>query len=103
LRMRFAETTSPVRRLEWSAFAFAAGPLFIPIPPLSSLHLSGWLGRAAAGLGWWPTKLLSPGWMFVLAEISAMTPRAIRGHRWYRDTFRERFPRERKVVIPGLF
>ncbi|GFZ43825.1 hypothetical protein JCM24511_01545, partial [Saitozyma sp. JCM 24511] len=89
--------------LEWSAFAFAAGPLFIPIPALSSLHLSGRLGRAAAGLGWWPTKLLSPGWMFVLAEISAMTPRAIRGHRWYRDTFGERFPRERKVVIPGLF
>lgn len=48
-----------------------------------------------------PPFLLSAPWAFVLAEVASMMPRAIRGHKWYRDEF-ELYPPERKAVIPGV-
>jgi len=69
------------------AFAYAASPSFlIPVP---------------SSFSYLPSKLLSPGWMFVLAEITSMLPRAIKGHEWYKEKFGDKYP-ERKVVIPGL-
>ena len=60
--------------------------------------MTGFLGR----IGWWPTQLLSPPWMFLAFLVSAMLPRAIRGHRWYKRTFGDRYPPERKAIFPWL-
>ncbi|WVQ99596.1 hypothetical protein IAU59_006732 [Kwoniella sp. CBS 9459] len=104
--------------LEWTFFSLAASPRpLIPLPTLASLHLQS-LASTASSSGplsnvllslvgymekiWWPSYLLAPGWMFVLAEITSMSPRAIRGHAWYREKFGDRYPKERKAVIPGL-
>ncbi|EJT50041.1 3-oxo-5-alpha-steroid 4-dehydrogenase [Trichosporon asahii var. asahii CBS 2479] len=84
--------------LEWSGFALAAGPLLVPVPPLSSM------GRYALRLTplgkLWPTHLLAPAWAFVLAEVTSMLPRALRGHAWYRRTFD--YPPRRKAAIPFI-
>jgi 3-oxo-5-alpha-steroid 4-dehydrogenase 1 len=40
--------------------------------------------------------------LFLMNEFSAMLPRAISTHKWYRKTF-STYPPERKVVIPGIF
>jgi len=70
--------------MEWLGFAMAASPL----PDFSSI--SGFLATA------------SPPVLFFLAEISAMAPRAYRGHQWYRNRFPD-YPQERRVVIPFIF
>lgn len=81
-------------RLEWCGFAFAAGPLLVATPPLSSVFPS------LASFEWlWPQHLLSPAWAFVLAEVTSMLPRALRGHAWYKRTF-DSYPSKRKAVIP---
>ncbi|WVR06941.1 hypothetical protein IAU60_003977 [Kwoniella sp. DSM 27419] len=91
---------------EWSCFALAASPYpLIPLSSASRLALqSSALGQVAAYIAkiWWPASLLSPPWMFVLAEITSMLPRAIRGHRWYAEKFGDKYPKDRKAVIPGL-
>ncbi|KAK4052222.1 hypothetical protein OIO90_004444 [Microbotryomycetes sp. JL221] len=46
---------------------------------------------------------LKPPSLFLWAEISAMLPRAIRGHEWYQETFKQDWPKNRKIVIPFLF
>ncbi|ORY32798.1 hypothetical protein BCR39DRAFT_464136, partial [Naematelia encephala] len=77
---------------EWMSFAIAAAPLpLVNVPTAPTI------------LGWTPHTLLHPAWMFLLAEITSMLPRAIRGHGWYRDTFGSRYPADRKIVIPWLF
>lgn len=48
----------------------------------------------------WPTHLLAPAWAFVLAEVTSMLPRALRGHAWYRRTFD--YPASRKAAIPFI-
>ncbi|WVF71272.1 hypothetical protein IAT40_006075 [Kwoniella sp. CBS 6097] len=100
--------------LEWTFFSLAASPRpLIPLPPLSALQLqsssssgpiSNLLLSIASYIGqvWWPTYLLAPGWMFLLAEVTSMLPRALRGHGWYKEKFGDQYPSERKAVIPGL-
>jgi hypothetical protein len=51
--------------------------------------------------------LLSPPWMFLVALLAAMIPRAINGQRWYEQTFGERWRESgreggRWVCLPGL-
>nr|XP_019011057.1 3-oxo-5-alpha-steroid 4-dehydrogenase 1 [Kwoniella pini CBS 10737]OCF49838.1 3-oxo-5-alpha-steroid 4-dehydrogenase 1 [Kwoniella pini CBS 10737] len=91
--------------IEWSFYALAAtsNPL-IPLPPISQLRLQAGLRGSLVKViakTWWPSYLLHPAWMFVLAEIASMLPRALRGHRWYKEKF-SNYPKERKAVIPGL-
>jgi 3-oxo-5-alpha-steroid 4-dehydrogenase 1 len=50
----------------------------------------------------WPTLLVAPPYLFALNAAANMTPRAIRGSAWYRQTFGERFPRDRKAIVPFL-
>lgn len=69
--------------IEWTGFALAAAP----IPTFTS-------GNALF-------QTLSPPWLFVLAEILVMLPRAWKGHKWYRTRF-PNYPRNRKVVIPYI-
>jgi 3-oxo-5-alpha-steroid 4-dehydrogenase 1 len=71
-------------RFEWSMYAMAACPMtMLPIR-----HFPSWL--------------LAAPWAFVLAEVTSMLPRAWRGHKWYHDKFGVDYPKERKVVIPGV-
>lgn len=51
--------------------------------------------------------LTSPPFLFLLAEFSAMFPRALKGHEWYHDKFGVqgdgkggKYPKDRKAVIP---
>lgn len=44
----------------------------------------------------------TPPWMFLVAEIMVMLPRAYRGHQWYKKKFPD-YPKDRKAVIPFLY
>lgn len=93
-------TSSPSfaeNRIEWASFALAGGVLFLPTPALSGLP-----GSNLIPSGYWPSYLLAPTWMFVVFEISCMLPRAINAHHWYYKTFGDRYPAERKIVVPYL-
>jgi 3-oxo-5-alpha-steroid 4-dehydrogenase 1 len=69
--------------IEWTGFALAAAP----VPTFTSRNAL--------------FQTLSPPWLFVLAEILVMFPRAWQGHRWYHARFPD-YPKERKVVIPFI-
>ncbi|SCV67997.1 BQ2448_118 [Microbotryum intermedium] len=81
--------------------------------PTFTASLSSLLGRSAspyALLRGVPPALrpfsqwyLQPPTVFVMQEILVMFPRAVSGHRWYRSTFGDEWPKSRKIVIPGLF
>lgn len=92
--------------VEWFGFALAAGPL-----PSSALLPSATALLAAVGSAQFAEagRLLvpfvdsvNPPWVFLFVEIAAMVPRAVRGHRWYHERFRDSYPRERRAVIPWL-
>jgi 3-oxo-5-alpha-steroid 4-dehydrogenase 1 len=90
-------------RFEWASFAVAGGTFMISTPALSSL--AGSMPASVYNLipsTLWPSYLLSPPWMFLLFEISCMLPRAINAHHWYYKTFGDRYPSNRKIVIPYL-
>lgn len=75
----------------------------IPLPARNRLHFGPTAVRILSYLPFWPSRLLSPAAMFLLAELTAMTPRAVRAQRWYKKTFGDLYPKNRKVVIPWLF
>ncbi len=78
-------------RLEWAGYAIATSSL------AASIHPS-FINPYGLGPGGWYT----PPWMFVVAEIAVMLPRAVRGHQWYLTRFGEQYPPGRKAVIPFL-
>jgi len=92
--------------IEWIGFALAAGPLpsFTLLP--SATALLAVVGSAqfaeAARLLVPFVDSMNPPWVFLLVEITAMVPRAVRGHRWYHERFKDSYPRERRAVIPWL-
>ena len=67
--------------IEWTGFALAASPL----------------PSFASGSAFLAT--INPPWVFLLSEILLMSPRALKGHKWYKKTF-EDYPRERKAIVP---
>ena len=73
--------------IEWGGFALAAAPL--PTLTLAGMSVVG--GRAAG--------MLTPPWIFFIAEVMTMLPRAYRGHQWYLKKFPE-YPKNRKAVVP---
>jgi 3-oxo-5-alpha-steroid 4-dehydrogenase 1 len=83
-------------RIEWASFALAGGVFLLPTPAPSGP------GSDLIPSGYWPSSLLAPTWMFVVFEISCMLPRAMNAHHWYYKTFGDRYPAERKIVIPYL-
>ena len=70
--------------IEWLGFALAASPL----PSFES-----WGAFLAT---------IAPPFLFFVAEVFTMVPRAVRGHQWYHDKF-PNYPKERKVIIPFIF
>lgn len=69
--------------VEWFGFALAASP----VP--SATSFSAFLQNAQAP------------WIFLIAEVCTMLPRAYRGHLWYHMKFPE-YPRERRAIIPYI-
>jgi len=92
--------------IEWLGFALAASPT----PNFALLPGAGALLVAARGAQFTEMGQLlspfvdsvSPPWVFLFLEIATMVPRAVRGHRWYHQRFKESYPRERRAVIPWL-
>ncbi|TFY76518.1 hypothetical protein EWM64_g7494 [Hericium alpestre] len=92
--------------VEWLGYALAASPA----PALSLLPPAQVLLTALAGRNWSEARALlvpfadsvSPPWAFLMAEVLTMVPRAVRGHRWYKQRFGEAYPKGRWAVIPGL-
>jgi hypothetical protein len=69
----------------------------LPIPPFTT----------SKGLREQEALLLSPPWMFLVALLAAMIPRAINGQRWYEQTFGARWRDSgrrggRWVCLPGV-
>ncbi|KAJ7429576.1 hypothetical protein FB451DRAFT_1357444 [Mycena latifolia] len=79
--------------LEWLGFALAADPRLAQSFFAGTLF-SGRVSRRAF------SPACHPPWVFLLAEVLLMFPRAYRGHRWYHDKFGDRYPRERRIVVP---
>ncbi|PWY96876.1 hypothetical protein BCV70DRAFT_102539, partial [Testicularia cyperi] len=75
---------------EWFSFAFAA---------LHSLPIFAHL----AAKDRFATALSTPPFLFPFVLVCLMAPRAINGHAWYKNTFGDRFPRQRKALIPFIF
>ena len=69
--------------IEWAGFALAASPL----PSLDSFESF--------------SATITPPFLFLVAEVLTMVPRAVKGHRWYNSKF-PNYPKERKAVIPFL-
>jgi len=70
--------------IEWIGFALAASPL----PSFES-----WGAFLAT---------ITPPFLFLVAEVFVMTPRAVRGHQWYHSKF-PNYPKERRAVVPFVF
>jgi len=85
--------------VEWLGFALASSP-FPYIPYISSSSSSPSLRHFDSP---WVACIssLSPPWLFFLAEVFLMMPRALRGHEWYKERFPD-YPKERRAVIPWL-
>ena len=69
--------------IEWIGFALAASPL-----------------PSFEGLGPF-LETITPPFLFLVAELVTMIPRAVRGHQWYQKKF-PGYPKERKAVVPFL-
>ncbi|KAH9974173.1 hypothetical protein BGW80DRAFT_1458713 [Lactifluus volemus] len=92
--------------VEWFGFALAASPIpdFALLPSANAL-----LAAAASAQVSEVARLLfpfvdsiSPPWLFFILEVVTMTPRALRGHRWYHERFRDSYPRDRRAIVPWL-
>ncbi|SPO28462.1 probable steroid 5alpha-reductase [Ustilago trichophora] len=75
---------------EWFSFAFAA---------LYSLPIFAHLSTKDAIA----TALSTPPFLFPFVLVCLMAPRATNGHAWYKKTFGDKFPRNRKAIVPFIF
>jgi 3-oxo-5-alpha-steroid 4-dehydrogenase 1 len=92
--------------VEWFGFAIAASPIpnFALLPGAKVLLMTA-SGARFAEMGHLLSPFMdsvSPPWVFLFVEIITMTPRAVRGHRWYHERFKGSYPPERRAIIPGL-
>ena len=85
--------------VEWLGFALAAAPF--PVMAPSQLSPSHIIRLLVAPARYFAPSLTAP-YIFVLVEILFMFPRAYRSQQWYRKTFGDAFPKDRKIVIPFL-
>ncbi|KAJ7291245.1 3-oxo-5-alpha-steroid 4-dehydrogenase-domain-containing protein [Mycena rebaudengoi] len=93
--------------VEWFGFALAADPRLVHFLVGGGLSLAKLVSLDA-----WTKQLtgpasdfmplLSPPWVFFVAELATMFPRAYKGHYWYKSKFRESYPKERKIIVPFL-
>jgi 3-oxo-5-alpha-steroid 4-dehydrogenase 1 len=87
---------------EWFGFALAAAPF--PSISASQLSFAAFSWSSVSSFLSAPPSLfapsLSPPYIFLLSEILLMLPRAYKGHLWYKERFGDRYPKERKVIVP---
>ncbi len=91
-------------RFEWLSYALMLSPY-----PLLSVRsgVFATLPIPAVLQAVLPDRLLSPPWAFLLAEVTSMLPRAIRGVQWYRQKFGKEWDDSgrkggRWIALPGL-
>ncbi|EST04600.1 3-oxo-5-alpha-steroid 4-dehydrogenase, C-terminal [Kalmanozyma brasiliensis GHG001] len=75
---------------EWFAFAWAA---LYSLPIFTHLTAKDVVA----------TALSTPPFLFPFVLVCLMAPRAANGHQWYKKTFGDKFPRQRKALIPYIF
>jgi 3-oxo-5-alpha-steroid 4-dehydrogenase 1 len=84
--------------LEWLAFALAAAPL----PPVSDVVKSfSALSLNSILYANVPPEFAHP-YLFLIATLLPMVPRAYRAHLWYYETFPS-YPKGRKAIVPFVF
>ena len=104
-------------RFEWTCFALLTSPNpFLRVPStisgvvLTSPSYPSILNTLLSTLSALPypfNTMLTPPWMFLLAELTAMIPRALNTQRWYEVKFGNEWERSgrkggRWVCLPGL-
>jgi 3-oxo-5-alpha-steroid 4-dehydrogenase 1 len=65
-------------------------------------YFSEWIEFIGFAIAASPRWEYTPPWMFVIAELMTMFPRAYKGHQWYLERFPD-YPKDRKIVIPFVF
>ncbi len=75
---------------EWFAFAWAA---LYSLPIFAHLTAKDVVA----------TALSTPPFLFPFVLVCLMAPRATNGHKWYKKTFGDKFPRTRKAIVPFVF
>lgn len=75
---------------EWFSFAFAA---LYSLPMFQHLTAKDAIA----------TALSTPPFLFPFVLVCLMAPRATNGHKWYKKTFGDKFPRNRKAIVPFIF
>lgn len=91
--------------VEWFGFALAAAPLPLSASSLTVASLSSFFTvRSLSSLISDPAYLFAPNmappYIFLIAEVLTMFPRAYKGHQWYKKKFGKDYPKERKIVVP---
>lgn len=61
-----------------------------------------YLGEIIEWIGWAVMTWSLAGVAFALFTFCNLVPRAVSNHRWYLRTFEE-YPKERRVLLPGIF
>lgn len=92
----FALTPAPFPLLALSPPSFFAS--FVKRPTIA-MNIVRSLPEHLKPFGAW---YLQPPVLFLLNEISAMLPRALSTHNWYKKTFGREYPKARKAIIPGI-
>lgn len=87
--------------VEWLGFAVAVSPVSFQAPDISLVDPQTYVKLLTAAPNQWAPGLTAP-WIFLIAEIVLMFPRAYRGHQWYRNRFGDTYPKQRKAIIPFI-
>ncbi|KAL0569710.1 hypothetical protein V5O48_012249 [Marasmius crinis-equi] len=102
--------------VEWLGFAVAASPVpfsFVDavslVSPASIAQipvlipaLPGLLKDFVQTPPMFFMRFFTPPWIFLFNEVILMFPRAYKGHLWYKEKFGDAYPKNRKIVVPGL-
>ncbi len=62
-----------------------------------------YLGEITEWIGWAIMTCSFPGFVFAFWTGANLIPRARSNHRWYKKTFGEEYPKNRKALIPFIF
>ncbi|KAJ3060196.1 Steroid 5-alpha-reductase det2 [Quaeritorhiza haematococci] len=88
------ETTDPTDKK--NTYVIPRGGLFEYI---SNPH---YFGECIQWLGWGIATWSEPGFTFAVYTWSNIATRALTSHRWYKKTFGDAYPKNRKAIIPFL-
>ncbi|TFK34752.1 hypothetical protein BDQ12DRAFT_689131 [Crucibulum laeve] len=88
--------------VEWFGFALASAPFPVELSlgALFSLFSKQTWSSIISSPPQAFAPNLAPPWIFLLSEVMLMLPRAYKGHLWYKEKFGDRYPKERRIVIP---